>query len=331
MKAAGNTPVVRVELTVKGRARPVCLKLEGANPCGSLKDRPAQSLIDDLEQRGLLGEDSILVESTSGNLGVALAALARGRGYPFVAVVDPKTTPENLARLRGLGARIELVENTDRAGGYLLSRLERVNELCAACERFVWPDQYRNPANPRAHEQGTAPELLEQLQGDLDAVLVPVSTGGTLAGIARCLRRERPASLIVAVDAHGSVALGGRPGPRLLTGIGASRPSSFVTRDLYDACLAVADADAFAFCRALAAGTGIRVGGSSGATLAACARLLAAEPELERVLCLCPDRGDSYTSTIYNDQWLACHGIQARDLTLGPVQAIRPADLALAA
>jgi N-(2-amino-2-carboxyethyl)-L-glutamate synthase len=331
VKAAGNTPLVRVELTVKGRARPVYLKLEGANPSGSLKDRTAHSLIDDLEQRGLLGEDSILVESTSGNLGVALAAIARSRGYPFVAVVDPKTTPENLARLGGLGARIELVENTDQAGGYLLSRLERVKELCAACERFVWPDQYRNPANPRAHEQGTAPELLEQLHGDLDAVLVPVSTGGTLAGIARYLRHERPASLIVAVDAHGSVALGGRPGPRLLTGIGASRPSSFVTQGLYDACLTVADADAFAFCRALAAGTGIRVGGSSGATLAACAALLAAEPELERVLCLCPDRGDSYTSTIYNDQWLARHGIQARDLTLGPVQAIRPADLALAA
>lgn len=330
MTQAGRTPLAQIVVTVRGRKRLVHLKLEGENPHGSLKDRTAASLLDDLDQRGLLRAGSVIVESTSGNLGVALAALARARGYRFLAVVDPKTTPENLARLRRLGAGIELVRRPDDNGGYLLSRLERVVELCASSERFVWPDQYTNPANPRAHEHGTGPELLEQLHGDLDAVLVPVSTGGTLAGIARFLRRESAATRIVAVDAAGSVALGGRPGPRLLTGIGASRPSSFVAVDLYDERMLITDAEAFACCRALAAATGISTGGSSGAALAACARLLADEPDLDRVACLCPDRGESYASTIYDNCWLARHGIDATLLDLGAIEEIAPATRALA-
>jgi N-(2-amino-2-carboxyethyl)-L-glutamate synthase len=332
VRHAGNTPLLPIELTIRKRTRPVFLKLEGANPCGSLKDRTAASLIDDLERRGALEPSSILVESTSGNLGIALASIARLRGYPFVAVVDPKTTGENLAQLRRLDAHIDCVEAPDETGGYLLSRLERVRQLCASSEAFVWPDQYSNPANPRAHEHGTGPELLEQLHGEIDSVFVPVSTGGTLAGLARCFRRESPATRIVAVDARGSVALGGRPGPRLLTGIGASRHSSFLTADLYDESVLVADAEAFAFCRALAAQTGIRVGGSSGAALAACGRLLAANPELEHVACLCPDRGERYASTIYNDDWLNRNGIRPHLLELGPVEAIvrEPARLAAA-
>ncbi len=329
MRRCGNTPIARIVFTIRGRERVVHLKLEGANPSGSLKDRTAASLIEDLERRDLLHPGATLVESTSGNLGVALAAIARSRGYSFRAVVDPKTTPENVARLRGLGAAIELVETRDETGGYLLSRLERVAELCASSDRFVCADQYTNPANPRAHEQGTGPELLDQLHRELAAVFVPVSTGGTLAGIARFLRRESPGTRIVAVDALGSVALGGRPAPRLLTGIGAGRPSSFISPSLYDRRVLVADAEAFAFCRALAAETGVRVGGSSGAALVACARLLAANPELDRVACLCPDRGDSYTSTIYDDGWLARHGIDPDVLTLGRVEALAPARRAL--
>jgi N-(2-amino-2-carboxyethyl)-L-glutamate synthase len=331
MKLPGNTPVVEITLAVRGQRRPVHLKLEGANPFGSLKDRTAASLIHDLEQRGALAAGSILIESTSGNLGVALAAIARRRGYRFTAVVDPKITPENVARLRRLGARVERVETPDAAGGYLLSRLKRVRELCASSDAFVWPDQYSNPANPRAHEEGTAPELLEQMGGDVDAVFVPVSTGGTLAGLARFFRRENPATLIVAVDAFGSVALGGRPGRRLLTGIGASRRSAFVTADLYDERILVRDAEAFAFCRALAAKSGIHVGGSSGATLAACARLLAADPDLHRVACLCADRGDAYSSTIYDDRWLARNGIDASTLELGAVETIAMAPTPIAA
>ena len=321
MRELGKTPLVPIGLVVHGRTRTVHLKLEGTNPCGSLKDRTAASLIDDLERRGALAPGSTIVESTSGNLGIALASIARRRGYRSVAVVDPKTTRENIAQLRRLGAQIDCVETPDESGSYLLARLERVRELCAS-GAFVWPDQYSSPANPRAHEHGTGPELLEQLDGEVGAVFAPVSTGGTLAGLARCFRRESPATRLVAVDACGSVALGGTPGPRLLTGIGASRRSSFLTAELYDESVLVGDAEAFAFCRALAAGTGIRAGGSSGAVLAACSRVLAANPELDRIACLCPDRGERYASTIYDDGWLLRNGIDPGSLELGPVEAI---------
>lgn len=324
LRRPGNTPTMRIALDIGGKERTVHLKLEGANPCGSIKDRTAASLVADLERRGVLGPGSILIESTSGNLGVALAWIARRRGYRFVAVIDPKTTPENLARLRALGVQIERVETPDETGCYLRSRLARVRDLLVFSDAFVWPDQYSNPAGPSAHERGTGPELLEQLHGNLDAVFVPVSTGGTLAGLARCLRRESPGTRIVAVDAAGSIALGGRPGPRLLTGIGAGRRSSFISTDLYDERAMISDAEAFAFCRALATQTGIRVGGSSGATLAACARVLAISPSLRRVACLCPDRGEMYASTIYDDDWLARNGIDPATLTLGPVNAITP-------
>lgn len=316
------TPLVQTTLGARGRAHLVHLKLEGANPCGSVKDRTALSLVDELELRGALEPGSIIVESTSGNLGVALAAIACTRGYGFVAVADPKTTRENLARMRALGARVELVETPDEAGCYLTSRLDRVRELRASSDAFVWPDQYSNLAGPRAHELGTGPELLEQLRGAVDAIFVPVSTGGTLAGLAACFRRESPGTHIVAVDAAGSVALGGRPAPRLLTGIGAGRPSSFLSAELYDERALIHDAEAFSYCRALATETGIHAGGSSGATLAACGRFLAANPDLGRVVCLCPDRGEAYASTIYNDRWLASNGIDPGALGLGPVEAI---------
>lgn len=330
MKPAGNTPLRPIALRIDGAMRIVHLKLEAANPCGSLKDRTALSLIDDLEQRGALERGSVLIESTSGNLGVALAWLARSRGYQFVAVIDPKTTPENVARLHELGAHIELVDSPDRAGGYLPARIDRVRQLCASSP-YVWPNQYANPANPRAHEEGTAPELLAQLGGDLDAVLVPVSTGGTLAGIGRFLRRESPGTRVIAVDAHGSIALGGHPAPRLLTGIGAGQRSTFVVPGLCDETAFVGDGEAFAFCRALAAATGIAVGGSSGAALAACAHLLAREPDLDRIACICPDGGQSYRSTIYSDRWLTQNGIRLDPADLGSVEEIAPAPAFVAA
>jgi 2,3-diaminopropionate biosynthesis protein SbnA len=304
-----DTPLVPVRLAVGGAVRTIHLKLEGENPGGSLKDRTAAALVDDLEARGALGPGSILVESTSGNLGVALARLARARGYGFVAVVDPKTTPENVERMRRYGARVELVQRPDAAGGYVGSRIERVRALCGESDRFAWPNQYENPANPRAHEEGTAVEVLRQMDGRVDALLAAVSTGGSLAGIARRLRAESPQTRIVAVDAAGSVALGGSPGPRLLTGIGASRRSAFLTADLYDELVRVGDLDAFACCHALLHGAGLSVGGSSGAVLAAAGRWLEANADAERVVAICADRGERYARSIFDPRWLERNGV----------------------
>src|SRR5919197_175139 len=147
----GNTPVVRLETQGDCGDRPLFLKLEGESPGGSVKDRTAAALVGELEERGLLSPESVIVESTSGNLGVALAFIARAKGYRFHAVLDPKVSRASVEAIRALGASFEVVDEPDASGGYLLARLRRVRELCADRHGAVWTNQYANPANPRAH------------------------------------------------------------------------------------------------------------------------------------------------------------------------------------
>lgn len=319
----GNTPLQAIYLDLNSTPREVYLKLEGANPGGSVKARTAYALIQHLEEYKLLKKDSVILESTSGNLGVALAMIAKARGYHFRAITDLKATQENVDKMQSLGAEVEVVTRDDKTGGFLLTRLERIEELCRSSSRYVWTNQYSNIANPAIHYQQTGPELYHQMHGKVDVVFIAVSTGGTLAGIGRYFRAVSPQTRIIGVDVKGSVVFGTPPGPRKLTGIGAARPSDFITRELYDTYMLVGDAEAFAFCHALYAATGIKVGGSSGAVLAACARYLAEHPKIKRPVCLCPDTGENYSSSIFNMQWLEQHHI---DLVgqLGPVTGIRP-------
>lgn len=308
----GNTPTREISITVGGLEVVVGLKLEGENPFGSIKDRVAVSLLDDLERRGLLKPGGIVVESTSGNLGVGLAHTCPMKKVKFIAVIDPKTTEENIVKLVRAGAEIELVRRKDKTGGYLLTRLRRVKELCRKYPAAVWPNQYGNPANPRAHFLTTGPELFWQMRGRLDAVFIPVSTCGTLDGVSRYFRNASPATRIIAVDAFGSVAITGTPGPRKLTGIGSSKRSEFLKEGSFDDIIFVDDADAFAYCNALYDATTIKVGGSSGAALAACVKYLGrSNANIRRVACLCPDRGDNYESTIYNCRWMLANGFNS--------------------
>jgi len=318
----GNTPLQPVYFVIEGEARKIHLKLEGANPTGSVKDRTGYALVQDLEYRGVLGRGSVVIESTSGNLGVALTLISRSRGYGFIAIVVPKTTKENNVKMQALGAQIDMVHQPDENGGYLLSRLERVRELCHLSNKYVWTDQYSNTANPRAHYACTGPEIYHQMNGKVDAVFVPVSTGGTLAGIGRFFRETSPKTLVIGVDARGSVVFGTPPAPRKLTGIGSSRRSSFISDGLYDTYMLIGDEEAFAFCRALFSTTGIKVGGSSGAVLSACARYLQAHAEVVDVACVCSDTGENYASSIFNDRWLQQHDLHLSQDRLEPVQDI---------
>ena len=319
----GNTPIRRIRLLMGGTSRSVHLKVEGENPGGSIKDRTALSLLQSLERTGQLRAGGRLLESSSGNLAISLALLARNRGYRFTAVVDAKITAENLRRLQALGAEIRMVESTDETGGYLLTRLAVVREMLAEDPGLLWTNQYSNAANPEAHYLGTGPEILRQMGHRVDAVFVAVSTGGTLAGIARHFREASPDTRIIAVDARGSVALGGSPGLRKLTGMGSSRPSAFVTPRHYDELVYVGDCEAFAFCRAVDAATGLKVGGSSGACLAACARYLQFHAKVERAVSICADRGEHYASSIFSDSWLAQNGLEIGRRHLGSVSEIR--------
>ena len=304
VQQVGNTSLRPLQLRIHGQLRTIHLKLETENPTRSMKDRTGYSLIQDCEESGLLQSGSTVVESTSGNLGVALAFICKARGYQFIAVVDPNTTQENIARMKSFGAKIERVEQSDVHNGYLLSRLARVQELCTQNDGYVWTNQYGNKVNPRIHYLGTGPELYQQMHKKVGVVFVPVSTGGTLTGIGRYLREVSPTTRVIAVDAYGSVIFGTPAATRKLTGIGASRPSSFISRDIYDHYMLVRDEEAFAFCHALAMKTGIKLGGSSGCVLFACAQYLAENLAEKEVVCVCADSGENYNSTIYSENWI---------------------------
>lgn len=319
----GNTPVQPIDLLICGRMRRIYLKLEGANVTGSMKARTAFSLLRSLEQQDRLRAGNTVVESSSGNLGVALAYLCQLRGYRFLAIVDPKTTLENLQKMQEFNAELEMVEQPDACGGYLLSRLCRVKELCNTHRTYVWTDQYANPANPLAHYAGTAPEAYRQMHQKIDVIFIPVSTGGTLAGMGRFLREVSPSTQVIGVDAYGSVIFGTPPAARRLTGIGSSKPSAFLSRALFDDYILVRDEEAFAFCQALYQATGIFVGGSSGAVLAACAHYLAAYSDLSNIVCVCADAGENYLSTIFNPEWIKQQKLAISPRHLGSVESFK--------
>jgi cysteine synthase A len=291
--------------TASGTHR-VGLKLEMYNPTGSIKYRTAKYLIADLVRRGRLQPGMHVVESSSGNLAVALAWLARKYDFRFTAVTDPNTDRTVINRIEELGVDKIEVSNPDDAGGYLMSRLDLVRQLVNDNPSVVWTNQYERLANPAAHFCFTGPELHRQCR-EVDAVFVAVSTGGTLAGVGRYFRRMAPGVYVIAVDVAGSRALGGAAGKRVLTGIGSSRPSSLARRRDYDDVVLVAEVDAVAACHYLYSEIGLGLGASSGAVLAACARYLSAHPEIRRPVCLCPDGRANYLQTVYDHDWLARH------------------------
>ncbi len=314
-----RTPVAQLQVRYRGATLLVLLKQESANASGSVKARTAIGLLRSLDAAAPLTPGTVVVESTSGNLGIALAHQTRLLGCSMIAVIDPKTPAVSVAAMRAAGARIDVVDEPDGRGGYLLSRLARVRQLCADNPGYRWTNQYENPANPQIHTQTTGPEILDQGGDDLDTVYVAVSTGGTLAGIADAVRRSGRLISVVAVDAHSSLAtaearaadrlLPTTPGARLIPGIGASRPSSFLTGASYDRRVTVRDCEAIAVCRILRQDTAVGVGGSTGCVLRACVTELAGPLPPLRPLCVSPDDATRYEDTLYDDGWLRLNNL----------------------
>ena len=305
-----ETPIVDIMLKIGSRWRKVGLKLESHNPSGSIKYRTACGLITALEASGRLAPGTHLVESTSGNLGVALAFLGQVRGYRFTAVTDPKADPVVLERIQSMGAAVISVREPDETGGFLLSRLAMIRQLLAEDQASIWPNQYQNPANPEIHYHETAPEICRQRPG-MDAVFIAASTGGTLAGIGRYLRSASPSVKVVGVDIRGSRVFGFPSGKRLITGIGSSRPSLFLRPSDYDDVAIVDDQEAITACHYLQDNLGLGLGGSAGAVVAACARYLKTHPEIAQPVCICPDGSANYLNTLYSHAWLAEHDLDS--------------------
>jgi N-(2-amino-2-carboxyethyl)-L-glutamate synthase len=315
LRALTYSKLVRIRVRLGRRSRSLGLKLEETNPTGSVKYRTAIGLLAALDAAEPLSPGTRVVESTSGNLGIALAALLSELGCHLVAVMDPKSPARARELIRGHGGEIVEVDSRDEHGGYLLTRLAMVRRLCAEDSALRWPNQYSNPANPAIHRQTIAVELIEQTGGALDAVLVPVSTGGTLAGISDGLRSQNHPAAVYAIDAAGSLATCGRAYPHLLTGIGASRQSSFLQPGHYTSACRVQDVLAFAVCRMLMADTGLAAGGSGGAAIAAFTQALRVRDSLADRQCpvaLIADGGERYEGTIYDDGWLKFHGVHGR-------------------
>lgn len=304
----GNTPLVRLDRCFPDSNREVLAKLEMLNPAGSMKDRPARFIIEHGLKNGILRPGMRLVESTSGNLGIALATMTRLYGLHFTAVVDPKTTPTNLRLLTTVGADVEMVTEPDQHGGYLGTRVAKAKQLASEGSDTVWVNQYANELNWRSYYETIGVELiqaLEQAHTSVDYLVAPVSTSGSILGLSRRLRERFPHLQVIAVDAVGSVIFGTPAGPREIPGYGASRVPEILEPSEIDRVVHVNDLQAAAGCRRLVATEGILAGGSSGAAIAAIDLVIDELPAGSRVVTLLPDRGERYLDMVFDDDWLA--------------------------
>jgi N-(2-amino-2-carboxyethyl)-L-glutamate synthase len=282
----------------------VFLKLEGFNITGSIKVKTAIGLVKDLEQRGIARpNETVLVESSSGNLGLALSLVCALKGYKFICVTDPNA---NRAAIRGMelyGAKVIVAEDRDPAGGYLGSRLKKIDQILQSDPNAVWLNQYANIANKNVHAEETANEIVREFD-KVDWVFVGTGTTGTLAGISERLRREFPQIKVVAVEPVGSVTFGGAPGKRNIPGIGASVRPKLADLAKPHRIVAVNEKKTVEACLSFVRDYHLLVGGSSGTVLAAVQQLA---PEFRRgdtIVAISADLGERYLDTIYNPDWV---------------------------
>jgi cysteine synthase A len=301
----GNTPIVRLEKLFPQTHVDVLAKLEFMNPGGSMKDRPARYLIEQGMKDGVINSETHLIESSSGNLGIALAMMAQIYQLPFTCVVDPKISKTNLKIIKTLGANVVMVDQKDDQGGYLKTRIAKVKELTTKIPNSYWINQYANENNWKAHYYGIGTEILQQVDKKIDILIAAVSTTGSILGTTRRLREKYPQMKVIAVDAVGSVIFGSPPASRELPGIGSSRVPELFSPDEMDEAIWVNDYDSVMACKELLHKEGIFAGGSSGSVIAAIQKLIPTLRSKATIVTILPDRGDRYLDMIYDDQWVS--------------------------
>lgn len=293
----GNTPLMElVNYERENNLNAVLLaKLEYLNPAGSAKDRVALSMLEDAEKQGLIAPGAVIVEPTSGNTGIGLAAVASARGYQVVLTMPDTMSMERISLLKAYGARLVLTEGAKGMAG----AIEKANEIARNTPNSFIPGQFVNPANPAAHYQTTGPEIWRDTDGHVDVFVAGVGTGGTISGVGKYLKEMNPRVKIVAVEPASSPLLsGGKAGPHGLQGIGANFVPDTLDVSVYDEIIPVSDEDAYAAGRAVAQKEGILVGITSGAAVHA-ATVLARRPENagKVIVAFLPDTGARYLST----------------------------------
>lgn len=307
LSAIGHTPLVELKNIFGESHFRMFVKLEGLNPGGSMKDRPARSIIEHGLRTGLIKSDTVIIESSSGNMGIGLAQVCAIYKLRFICVVDPKTTAQNIKLLKAYGAEIDCVTKPDpETGEYLPARINRVRQLLATTRHSLWPDQYSNLNNPLSHHQ-TMQEIVDDLGTNPDYLFCATSTCGTIRGCSDYLCHHDLKTKIFAVDAQGSVIFGGKKSTRLIPGHGAAVRPGLYRPDMVDDCIYVSDLDCVVGCRRLVKHEAILAGGSSGAVMTAVELARDRIAPGSTCVAILPDRGERYLETIYSDEWIHKH------------------------
>lgn len=307
LAAIGNTPTVRLNRVFKDIGFHLFAKLESLNPGGSMKDRPALSILEHGIASGQIQPGTVIIESSSGNMGIGLAQACSYLGLRFICVVDPKATAQNIRLLQAYGAEVDFVLEPDpETDAYLQARINRVGELLSILKPSFWPNQYANIHNSNAHHE-TMSEIVTALGPDLDYLFCATSTCGTIRGCTEYIRDHGLKTKVYAVDAVGSVIFGGKKSDRLIPGHGAALQPELYQPGLVERCLRVTDLECVVGCRRLLRREAILCGGSSGAIVMAVEQIKSEIPDGATCVVILPDRGERYLDSIYSDSWVLEH------------------------
>lgn len=320
LSLVGNTPTIELRQKQSGTLGQfnIFAKLEGYNPTGSIKDRPAAHVIRKLFLSKKIDRSSTIIESSSGNFGVALSAICRAEGLRFICVVDPNALESNLALMRMYGAELVYTKERDKTGGFLKSRMKRARELEHHIDGGLWINQYENQDNASSHYYGTGIEIYKQFADvGLQYAFIAVGSGGTVTGVSKALKSLFPDIHIVAVDITGSAIFGQPPKKRHIPGMGSSIRPPLIEYALIDEIIHVDEEDVIIACHDLVTSFGVFAGGSSGATYHAVKnykyanlheltypKQMIKNQTKPNAILLFPDRGDRYLSTIYSSEWI---------------------------
>lgn len=299
----GNTPIINLNDRELKNIN-LYVKMEGLNPTGSVKDRAATYIINKIMDMGLINKDTTIIESSSGNFGIALGAYCKTKGLKFYCVIDPLISETNEMLIKKFSTEVIKVNERDKNGAYLLNRIKKVKELKAQIPNSYWVNQYENKFNAEAYYYTLGNEMCNEVE-NIDYVFVGVSSGGTITGVSKKIKEVYPNAKIIAVDIVGSVIFGGEPKKRYIPGIGSSRVPPILKVALIDEVISIDERDVVKECENLLLQHKIFAGGSSCAVFSAikqyfCDKSFKTKPN---VVTLFADRGDRYANTLYNEQW----------------------------
>jgi 2,3-diaminopropionate biosynthesis protein SbnA len=297
----------------------VFLKLEGFNVTGSIKIKTAMGLVEDLERRGIAKPDeTVIVESSSGNLGIALSLVCAIKRYKFICVTDPNANRANVRGMELYGAQVVLVKERDAAGGYLGTRLKKIDQILQAVPNAIWLNQYANIANKNVHAEQTANEIAREF-ARVDWVFVGSGTTGTIAGVAERLRQQFPGIKVIAVEPFGSVTFGGVPGKRHIPGIGTSVRPKLADLVNPDRVVSISEERTIETCLSFVRDHHLLVGGSTGTVLGAVQELATEFASGDTIVAISPDLGDKYMDTVYDPAWVENHSDLKAEQRYAPI------------